>query len=182
MKNLFIVFILLVISTSPILGQTRNQEPAHTVVNFLAWYRVQQVRLSNIPMVNKPGMQNATKYYSINVKQTERYLSELKRSGFISDRYIRRWRAYFQECSENLKNNPQDDGPPDGLEFDLVMWSNSDYEEELSALDKIEIVDSHQNSRDASVVVKFLGGRKLRYTLAKERSTWKITQIENLGD
>jgi hypothetical protein len=182
MKNLLIVFFLLVLSTSPIFGQSQGQEPIRTVVNFLKWYRVQQGRLNNIPMVNKVGRQNESTNYYINFKQTERYLSELRRSGFISDRYIRRWRAYFKECNENFRKNPQDDGPPDGFEFDLVMWSNSDYEEELSALDRIEVVDSHQETKDAIVVIKFLGGRKLRYTLTKAKNMWKISQIENLGD
>jgi hypothetical protein len=182
MKNLLIALFLLGLSTSPALGKTQNQEPTRTVVNFLEWYRVQHGRLNNIPMVNKIGRHNEPINYSINFKQTERYLSELKSSGFISDRYMRRWRAYFKECNKNFKKNPMDDGPPDGLEFDLVMWSNSDYEEELAALDRIEVAESHQDKQDAIVVIKFLGGRKLRYTLLKERGSWKIAQIKNLGD
>jgi hypothetical protein len=182
MKNLLMALFLLVLSTSPTFGQTQNPEPTRTVVNFLEWYRVQHGRLNNIPMVNKIGRNNRPINYSINFKQTERYLSDLQRSGFISERYMRRWRAYFKECDENFKKNPIDDGPPDGLEFDLVMWSNSDYEEELAALDRIEVVESYQDKQDAIVVIKFLGGRKLRYTLLKERSRWKIAQIKNLGD
>jgi hypothetical protein len=130
MKNLLTALFLLVFTISPAIAQSQNQEPARTVVNFLEWYRIQQGRLNEIPMVNKVGRQNEPINYSVNFKQTERYLLELKRSGFISDRYIRGLRTYFKECDKNLKKNPIDDGPPDGFEFDLVMWSNSDYEED----------------------------------------------------
>jgi hypothetical protein len=182
MRNLLIAFALLILTTVPAFGQSQPSDSVGTVVNFLEWYRVQQVWLNQIPMVNKVGRNHEPIHYSVNFRQTERYLKELKRSGFISDRYIRRWRAYFKECDKNFKKNPVDDGPPDGFEFDLVMWSNSDYEEELAALDKAVVVESYQDKRNAIMVIKFSGGRKLRYTLLRESIKWKIAQIENLGD
>lgn len=108
------------------------KEPSETVISFLKWYTENMKTVGNINMVNNNGnmIVDSTKLYSVNFDSTEKYLAALKKSGFISDKYISKWREHFKEVDSDFKANPQYDGPPEAFNFDLIMCSQ-EYDDDL---------------------------------------------------
>lgn len=156
-----------------------DQEPVKTVKEFLKWYRDNEKRLGTFGMVNNCStIYDSTKYYSVNFKSTEKYLTEMKKSGFISDKYINKWRQYFKKCETDFKNNPQFDGPPEGFEYNFVMWSQ-EYEEDLANIDKSKIIKQKIDRNKSNLTLEFPSNTKLIYWLTNENNKWFIDDIEN---
>lgn len=99
-----------------------HKGPFGTVVHFLKWYRKNYTSnlLRNL-VNNADANTDTTKPYSVNFKETERYLSDLKSSGFLSEKFLNTWRNYFRECDDYFIQHPQYDGPPDGFNYDLIL-------------------------------------------------------------
>src|SRR4051812_46437040 len=57
--------------------------PDNTVLGFLRWYKGNEERLHQIPLLTG-GLQDTTTFYSVDFIATELYLSELKKSGYLS--------------------------------------------------------------------------------------------------
>lgn len=87
-------------------------QPIETVRGFILWYSKNIDRLDSITLVNFNGG-DTTKSYSVNFKGAEKYLKELKNSGFISDKYIENWRIIFKQSDESFKIFPQNSGMPE---------------------------------------------------------------------
>lgn len=96
-------------------------ESKKTVKNFLLWYKKVYPEISRIVLVNISSESKGNKKYTINIDGCEKYLSLLKKSGFISDKYIDQWHSYFMQQSEKYKSTLQTDGPPEGFEYDFVL-------------------------------------------------------------
>jgi hypothetical protein len=155
-----------------------NLNPNQTVIGFLKWYNSHLKEFQKIYFIKDPFNYSATKYYSIDFNSTEKYISKLKSSGFIADYYLDSFRKYFKKCDEGFKKNPQNDGPPSGLEVDLIMWSNSDYEEELAHMDKVKVISEKINGDNATVKLKFFGDGERTYLLTKSNGKWLIKMTE----
>ena len=156
-----------------------KHESVKTVFDFLKWYRKNYNELNQIKLVNNSEADHdSTKYYSVNFKGTEDYLLRLKRNGFISDKYIDKWRRYFQEREENLRKNPQKDGPPDGFEFDFILWTQ-EIDETLEKIDHPKLIDVKESSTSSIVKVDIM--MRIGFTLSKRNGKWLIDNIENLG-
>lgn len=164
-------------SLSP--GQTAvNEHPKKTIIDFLHWYKNNMTRLDSFSLVNTAFGGDTTKFYSVNFEATEAYLAEFKKSGFVSDKYVQVMRGYFKKCDDYLKKHPENDGPPDGFEFDLVMWSQ-EYDEDLANIDKSKVIDQTIADNKATVKLGFPTGGHLLYKLSKQGDKWLIDRIEN---
>jgi hypothetical protein len=156
-----------------------KHESVKTVFDFLKWYRTNYNQLNQIKLVNNSGAdQGSTKYYSVNFKGTEDYLLRLRGSGYISDKYIDKWRRYFRECEENFKRNPQNDGPPDGFGFDFVLWTQ-EIDETLEKIDHPKLIGVKESLTISIVKVDIM--MRLGFTLSNSNGKWLIDNIENLG-
>ena len=98
-------------------------EPAATAYNFLTWYKKNQDNVNAIGFIDNDEAVDSTKFYSVNLPATEEYLSALNKSGFVSKAYLDDWRKYFRQQADSLRAHPQNDGPPNGFQFDLVTRS-----------------------------------------------------------
>ena len=68
--------------------------PKKVVRHFLKWYEQNRERLEKFKLVpGKPG--DSTSAYRVDFGETEKYLGELKKSGFVSENYINTFRKYF---------------------------------------------------------------------------------------
>jgi hypothetical protein len=152
-----------------------GEEPVKTVVEFLNWYRTDYDSINGFEMVN---WRDTTVAYSVNFEGTEKYLEYLKKSGYISDEYVQRWRGYFKECEENFKKNPQKDGPPEGFEFDFILWTQT-IDETLESIDNPRLIS--KEVKDNEGVVNIDISMRLSFHLKKFEGKWKIDRIENLG-
>lgn len=114
---------------------TSDAQPAgQAVVAFLRWYKAHLQDANRFPLVN----QRAGKPYSVNLKNGERYLAYLKSSHLLTDTYLNQWRTYFAERNAGFRLSPQDEGPPDGFEYDLVMLTQ-DVDKQLASLKSLKM-------------------------------------------
>lgn len=95
-----------------------DQKVISQVINdFLKWYGNQYLNIYKLKLINKDSSGN----YSVDLKQCEQYLQILKSSGFISDEYIRLWRQYFESKANSFRINIQNEGPPEGFDYDFIL-------------------------------------------------------------
>lgn len=135
-------------------------------------------RLGTIPMVNNSFSEDSTKPYSVNFDATDKYLAELAKSGFISDVYVASMRDYFKKCDKHFTEALQYTDPPDGFDFDLIMWSQ-EYDEALANIDKTKVISQSVSANHATVNLGFPGGGSLIYELSSQGDKWLIDKIEN---
>jgi hypothetical protein len=149
-RNLLILFSILILSC----GKTKNTESKTTelsekkidslkvesnesltikIKEFINWYGKNQTKLSQIELVNNSHNEiiDTTKFYSVNFENTEKYLTEFKKSGLFSEKYIESQRKYFKDCESDFIAEPENDGPPSGFDYDIVMKSQDFEIEEL---------------------------------------------------
>jgi len=160
---------------------SQGDKSAQTVVDFLKWYKKNYAEITKIQFVNNMnfGDGDSTKPYSVNYKDTENYLGKLKSSGYISDKYMQKWRKYFKEQDQNFKNNTQYCGPPMGFEFDFVLWTQM-IGETLEAIDNYKLMEVNESDKNANVKIRI--GMYLNFILSKDGDDWMIDNIENLGE
>lgn len=152
------------------------ESPDKVVIKFLEWYRDNEERLAKIELVF--GMQDTTKPYSVNVEGTKTYLAELKKSGFVSDRFLEDLRLQFVKSDDYMKKNPGNDGPPFGFDADLIMQAQ-DFSDVWQNLSKAELVNQKIEGTNAKLRFKFTEYYKTNYYLSKVGNKWLINRIEN---
>ena len=155
-----------------------SKEPAKTVLDFLKWYRKHYSAINRIVMVDQ-NITNAHPYYTVNTKGTDAYLRLLGKSGFLSPVYLDGWRNYFRERDAFLYSNHQTDGPPEGFQYDFVLWTQ-ETDEALKKIDQAKIIEVQQMSADR-VKISVDIYMRLRFTLSKTGDKWLIDDIENRG-
>ncbi len=154
---------------------TDAQQAGQTVVAFLTWYKTHMQAINRFPLVN----QQAGKPYSVNLKNGERYLAYLKSSTLLSDAYLNQWRTYFAERDAGFRLSPQDEGPPDGFEYDLVMLTQ-DVDKELASLKSLKMGKITIVKNKATVILTLLGAYEFR--LVRQNNHWLINEILNTGE
>lgn len=154
-------------------------QPANTILKFLQWYRGIMKRIKQIEMVTKSTDEQSAGMYAVNLEATEQYLTELQKSGFISDKYIDTWRTYFTQCNEYLKENPQTEGPVKGLDFDLVMWSK-DCDEDLKKIEKSTVEYQKITNDQGIVMIGLPTVGRIKYKISKQDGKWLIDDIKDM--
>jgi len=155
-------------------NNTFQKQPAKTIIDFLKWYRLRQDTITNNLVNNNDGTEQEN--YSVNFEETEKYLSNLKSTNFISDKYLNIWRNYFKKCDVNFQNHPQKDQAPVGFEYDFIMLSQ-DYEDDLNDCEKSTIISQELKKDRAIIKVNFPHGNCLSYNLSKLNDKWLIDDI-----
>ncbi len=151
--------------------------PAGTVVAFLNWYKENEDRLHEIDLVSG-GLKDTTTFYSVNFKETERYLAELKKSGFLSDKYLHNLRQHFKSADDHLKRHPQNDSYAPGFEYDLIMKAQ-DYWELWDNLDRLQLSEQVMTDTTAYVRLAYTDYYKAKYYLSNHNNRWLIDDMVN---
>ena len=145
-----------------------------TIKGFHKWFKMNYKKSSGFRLVGTDKLG----YYFVDQKVCEKYLKHLKSSDFISDTYVHHWRKYFSEKEQHFKDNPQNEGPPEGFDYDLVSGTQ---EPELfynpSGILKFVLVKAEK----FKLVVKSSDIWEHQFTLSKSGGKWKIDAIEMLG-
>ena len=181
--SILIMLIALLLPISSIQGKYREYSssvtlkgnPKRVVHNFLMWYKKNRTNLQKFRLVRaNPG--DSTKAYRVDFKETEKYLTELKKSGFLSDQYINSFRQYFETADANLKMNPQYDGPAEGFGFDLVLKAE-EADEILDRIPKLKMVTKPIDPDTTKVYVK-LPYVYMVLKLIRSGNTWLIDSLD----
>jgi len=166
------------ISDSTAKKDTLSREPYSRVISFLKWYKKNKKEVNQFELVNNCGQTyDSTKFYSVNRDQTEKYLQKIKSSGFVSESYIIDWRKYFEKCDKDFKQNPQNDGPPEGFDYDFILLTQ-EIDETLTAIEKPKMIFSKVSENKATVKIDIM--MVLTFHLSKTKGVWLIDKSENL--
>lgn len=144
------------------------------IINFLKWYEKNKKLLHKNRIVKGGGVVGSN--YYISSMNKEKYLYELSKSGYLSNIYIDSLNEYLERCNQNLKKYPQNDGPIQGLESDIVMKAQ-DYLGIIENLDSatIESISKYNNSED--IILTFAKYYKMSFTITKYNKRWQIDKI-----
>ena len=167
------------VNATPPSDDAFNKQPAANILNFLRWYRANSQQLKKIELVTHSTNPDSASYYVVNAAGTEKYLDELKKSGFVSDKYIAWWRAYFNMVNEKLKKEPQTAAPVNGLDFDFVMLSK-DCEEDLKRIEKSTVDNQKIANDEGSITVGLPTVGRLKYWISKQDGKWMIDEIKDM--
>jgi len=189
MRGLFLILAVLLLSDCTRPGSIKkepissslalNQEPTQTVISFLKWYRQHYDTINQFQLVNNyrsTDKYDSTRFYSVNFSETEKYLSEIKESGYVSDQYIKKWKSYFLNRELNFKANLQNEGPPDGFEFDFIL-RDQEPKYTLEGIESIKLISAEITSTSANVIINIT--MELNFTLTRHYGKWLIDDIEN---
>ena len=154
--------------------------PENTVLAFLKWYKDNGSGLSNnLVLNNSTKERDSTKFYAVNFQATENYLKKLKETSMISDKYVNKWREYFRKCDQHFKNNPTNEGPPTGFDYEFITFSQED--PGLSVLEKAKLSVIERDKNSSVVLIQFPSTYQYKYYLTKQGAHWQIDDIEYIA-
>jgi hypothetical protein len=159
------------ISFSP---ESDSTQIVHTIRSFLHWYKVNYSKSIGFRLVGSDKNGN----YFVNKKNCKKYLKHLKSSGRISDVYISHWNRYFSEMEQKFKANPQNEGPPEGFDYDLVTGTQ---EPDLlyNAGDQLKYHIQQIEKNHAVIITSDIWDH--RFALTKSGGKWIIDSIDVMG-
>jgi hypothetical protein len=146
------------------------------IKDFLHWYKTNYKAANNFVFVAKDADGN----YQVNLQECEKYMAYLESSGLISNRYRTDWFKYFESKATYLKDNPQNEGPPEGFEFDLVLISQEP-EVVLNDIDNMTIAITKIEGDIAVLSVSGTPGYAYDFEMGKEQGKWKIDYIATMN-
>lgn len=184
MKNFPAIFCLIIFSAASIMAQGKNAsvrldgnktqgEPIKTVLTFIDWYRTHYRDLYTYQMTYTDSTGN----YRVNIKDCKKYFESLKSSGCISDEYVRLWSEYCISKNESFLISPQNEGPPEGFDMDLVLLTQEP--EEIFKIYKTMKYTIVEENQDSSVILGDTGWPDWVYVfeLSHIQGRWYIDYI-----
>ena len=163
-----------------------NVSPAPEVVvqQFLTWFSPNQERLNSLPIVPAWLVDDGdtTDIYSIDFQVAEQYLEAFRSSGFFSKGYVETERKHFHQADSTMKQVRQWAGPPEGLNYDRVVFSQ-DPQADLEKLRRTKPTVTI-NGDTAHVLFTQLPkpedlreGVDLKFLLLRQQGKWLIENI-----
>ncbi len=151
-----------------------NQKAIEDQVNiFLEWYKSKFDTLSSIMLVSIPDTDEGI--YSVNFNNTEEYLKVFAKSGLFTRNFIEEKKKYFITCNDKMQKEKQNQGPPIGLEHDIILLTQ-EIDETLNNLGNVSFDDYSEKGNKASIDVAIL--YEIRIYFVKENDKWLIDKTE----
>ncbi|MEN2414433.1 hypothetical protein [Flavobacterium mesophilum] len=161
-----------------------SKEQIALVKDFMKWYIKNMDMLGKFDVIGGGPMdekenEEAENYY-VDFKEAEKYISELKKSGFLTDNLLKNEEKLFLEADQYYKENPENDGPPYGFDYDHFFLTQEAFEEDLLNIDKSKYTVSQKDEFNSEVkfVLPISGGYK--YSLKRIGGKWFIEKIESV--
>ncbi len=104
--------------------------------SFLLWYKANFLEISKAQ--NKIIDLNSKEYYIPKYSKIDSYVFLLQSSNYFSDIFIDKFKRYLVSNADTLLKSKQNDGPPEGFDYDFFFGQEYDYYLQLIP-DKIEI-------------------------------------------
>ncbi|HTL81885.1 MAG TPA: hypothetical protein VL651_09290 [Bacteroidia bacterium] len=140
-----------------------------TVRAFFKWYKHDYDVLNAVSLVNM----DTTSGYSIDKDGVKHYVWLFGNTGYFTDELIAKMNTYFSKCDSALQVEKQKDGPPDGLDADLIICSQEP-ESDLQIIDSTRQFRITINGNNASCKIVPLN-RTL--TLSNKIGYWQFTSV-----
>ncbi|WP_157255621.1 hypothetical protein [Pedobacter sp. Leaf41] len=126
MKRLISILLMLFFCSIVFGQQNQNESQIKiTIIDFLRWYKENESKLMTSPIVNGYNEDTIKKdsVLRVDMKSVDEYLSNFKKSNYVSDSFLGNLRALYKSISDTLIKHPIVDyfGPVPGLECDLLF-------------------------------------------------------------
>ncbi len=157
--------------------ETDSTQIVGQIIGFIKWYRDHYDTVRNIRFTGLDAHGN----YQVNISECNKYLDHLLSSGFLSKEYQKAWSKYFESQVENFKQNPQNEGPPEGFDFDLVFMTQ---EPEIvwNSVDKLTFkIHTNEEQKMVASVVSNASELDYEFEMGKENGVWKIDYIATMN-
>lgn len=142
---------------------------ADAIHGFYKWYGPSPKDAAYVKEVNK--------HYVLDLPELDKYLANIKSSGFVSTELLDNSMAYFKTC-EKLWQNEEAEGAPTGLDADIYFCAQ-DWDLNFWTTSPVRI-NSLANDRAAVTLNGMDGGspHEQNFELKKENGKWLLTKIE----
>lgn len=181
MKQLAI-FIFLSVFFSCSFGNDKSSKNGsnskEVIFDFLNWYKVNYFSdsLSAVFLVPNAIDSDPANLYFVDQARLKRYIYKLESSGFLSTDLLGKINDYVLSSDQKMKDQKQSDGPPIGLEADLILCTQ-EIKDALqlipSELDSLIIKESTDNRYEVELVYK------LEFFVSETNSNVLIENINN---
>lgn len=154
--------------------------PELAVKDYLDWYATHHDEF-NANFITGGGL-DSTSFYAVDMAAADDWLTRLAQSKHFSATYVQNWRSYIDSYADTLRRHPQNDGPPEGFSYDLLMLSQ-EADTRLEELQKGTMLTSYAAKDSATVRARGAqheGWREgLNFGLFKNSAgKWLIDSIE----
>jgi hypothetical protein len=153
--------------------------PELAVKDYLHWYAAHHDEF-NANFIT--GGLDSTSFYAVDVTAANDWLARLGQSKHFSAAYVQGWRDYIGRYADTLRRHPQNDGPPEGFSYDLLLLSQ-EADTRLEELQKGTMQTNYSTKDIATVQARgqqHEGWREgLDFTLSRNKAgKWLIDSIE----
>jgi len=148
------------------------------VVNFMNWYKSNYDAINKIELVSDDLDSDPPKPYKVDTLGCIAYLKKFQESGFVSSKYLEKWSNYFKDREKYWDANPQFDGPPDGFEYDFVLFTQ-EIDETLASIKNIQILQIEKTDQNQISVKVDIASMRLSFYLSEYDGKWLIDNIVN---
>lgn len=185
MKYLFLLLLCLILFKNQAIAQNTTQKPPEEIVRtFVKWYsrNWEKLEKSETNTINMGSLElkknREPPFYAINFQGVEKYITMLSQTGFFSEKYFEALRNWFKDADKNFKANPQNDGPPEGFQYDRFFLTQDDFLQDIKNIDNIKITGKLLKKNNADVRMHFpLCNITYRYGLSYKKGKWQIDSI-----
>jgi hypothetical protein len=165
------------IATGKIVLSQDEQEVVNKVKELLTWYKANYKDLNSFDLVPNANGKGSLQY-RVNFAECDKLIGKFSASGYFTKNALEGLNAYFKKCDEDMVNEKQNDGPPDGLEGDFILCTQ-EIDESLAKIETATYKDVTINNNEAKLTVTLL--YDLPVQLKKENNEWKISKICRIG-
>ena len=163
-------FLIILVFLSSCNNSNPEKEALQTVTNFLGWYNENYNDANSFILVNQDSA-----YYSVNFEQTEKFLSYLKSSGYVTGAYLNHFRAYFKDAETTFQKDSINEGPPPGFDYDIVLYTQ---EPELVIEKRKNPIVLSKEIKDDTIILNLNLELPLQFQLSKQNAKWMIDRIQ----
>lgn len=150
-----------------------REAPITFIKRFLVWYKDNYTQLNSLEIVKKDDKDN----YTVDFNKSKLYLANLNKGGFFDEEFISNLSKHFDKCEKRFTEDPQNDGPPQGFDYDLILLTQ-DIQSVFDKISTLKIIEEKATDNKASVKIDV--DMRLDFKL-KYFNGWRIYEIENLG-
>jgi hypothetical protein len=164
--------------------EVSKDAPEDVVKGFLKWYNTNFDTIYKFETIKGGALEqskNPTNYY-VDFKVVDEYIDYFRKSGFFTNDFLNQYKNIFVEGEKQFKKEPQNDGPPEGFDFDYFMMTQDDFTADLKNVDQLKFDSKKIDDQTATVIFEFKNSlMKYKYTLKSKEGKWQIDKIENIS-
>lgn len=142
-----------------------------TLHGFFTWYDANVNRLANINFINEGGS-----HTTLNRANLQQYLSELKKSGFVSEELVKNETRYYEACEKAWSKYPASDEVLEGMDADR-FYCAQDVIGPYNKGNVSAIITGDHAKATLSLKLDDINHFSIDFELKKEGAKWLLSKL-----